>query len=164
MKTKNIFQLIFLLVFSLTTVSCDEGGDPAPGATKVVNMAGDWYVQTYVGESLVLDYSLISTYNTADDNGQEMWVDDHQNIWWFKATVPVDVKAQTFSGSDLPSSVDDYDITVNISNGKIIDDIATSTGGNKTDSIYMDIEFSDDPGTIYTLKGYRRTGFLEDEH
>ena len=57
-----------------------------------------------------------------------------------------------------------YDITVNIANGKILPGAATSSGGNVTDSIYFQIEFSDDPGTLYDVAGYRRTGFLEDEH
>ena len=34
----------------------------------------------------------------------------------------------------------------------------------KADSISFNIEFSDDPGTIYRIEGFRRTGFLEDEH
>ena len=52
-----------------------------------------------------------------------------------------------------------------ITNGKIIPGAATSTGGNVTDSIYFQINFSDDPDNlIYDVAGYRRTGFLEDEH
>ncbi|WP_409187208.1 lipid-binding protein [Antarcticibacterium sp. 1MA-6-2] len=51
-----------------------------------------------------------------------------------------------------------------MTNGKVLLDAATTSGGNITDSIHMNVEFSDDPGTVYTLAGYRRTGFLEDEH
>jgi hypothetical protein len=39
-----------------------------------------------------------------------------------------------------------------------------NSGGNKSDLISYKIEFSDDPGTIYEVNGYKRTGFAEDEH
>jgi hypothetical protein len=156
-------------------VSCDEGGDPDPGATKVVDMAGDWYVQTFIDGEMIADYSLISTYNTASDDGTEIWIDDNKNIYWFKLKSPVNTSSKTFSGMNLASSVVDddtstpdvietYDINVNVTNGTIVKDGATTSGGNTSDSISFDAEFSDDPGTIYQFRGYKRTGLLEDEH
>ena len=119
-------------------------------------------LQTYVGDELALDYALISSYNTAANDGQYMWVDDNQNIWWFKVKTPVEVESNT--GTDLASSVDGYDITVNITDGEVLKDAATTTGGNTTDSIHMNVEFLDNHGTIYTIAGYRRTGLIEDQH
>lgn len=160
----NLMKLTLCLTLVFGFVSCDEGGDPDPGATSVVEMAGDWYVQLD-GEG---DYYLISTYNTAADNGTEMWIDDHKNYWWFKAKTPINLSALTFGGSNLASSVPDgnstYDITVNITDGKIEKGTATTSGGNTSDGISFGIEFSDDPGTIYQFSGYKRTGFGEDEH
>lgn len=166
MINKKINLFIGILFLALTTVftSCDEVGDTDPGGTSTQDMAGDWYVQTYVGDALALDYQLISTYNTSDDDGTEMWIDDHAHIWTFKAKTPVTTSSLSFSGTDLESSVDGYDITVNISNGIISLDDTETSGGNTANGISFDIEFSDDPGTIYTLKGYKRTGFTEDEH
>ncbi|WMI66097.1 lipid-binding protein [Aestuariibaculum sp. YM273] len=165
MKTIKQYIAIPLLTLFLVTsfVSCDEVEDPNPGGTAVEKMAGDWYVQTFVGENLALDYQLISTYNTAA-NTDEMWVDDHQHIWWFKSKTPVNISDMSFAGTDLESSVDGYDITVTITNGKVTQGDTETSGGNMTDGISFDIEFSDDPGTIYTIKGYKRTGFAEDEH
>ncbi len=57
-----------------------------------------------------------------------------------------------------------YEITATVSNGVISNGSTMSSGGNLTDGIAFDIEFSDDPGTIYHVEGYRRTGFQEDEH
>lgn len=164
MKNIKYIQLFLLLTVGFFFVSCDEGGDPDPGKTEVVDMAGDWYVQTYLGDQLALDWSLISTYNTSTNDGEFMWVDDHQNIWWFKVKTPVNVETQTFSGTALASNVDGYEITVDIINGIIEEGAATTSGGNTTDKISMDVIFSDDPDNVYTLEGYRRTGFLEDEH
>lgn len=160
---KIIKPLIFLLAINLF-VSCDEGGDPDPGATQVVEMAGDWYVEGYLGDTLISDYVRISTYNTSADDDTEMWVDDHGNFWDFKTKSPVNVRLLTFEGTNLDSDVDGYVITVNISNGVISKNGATTSGGNTADGISFDVEFSDDPGTIYSLVGYKRNGLLEDEH
>ncbi|SHJ23995.1 lipid-binding protein [Pseudozobellia thermophila] len=161
---RDLFKTLTVAIALIALSSCDEGGDFDPGATQVVEMSGDWFVQTFVGDVLVLDYSQISTYNTAADDGTEIWVDDHGNIWDFKVKSPVDLQQLTFSGSDLTSVVEDYNITVSISNGTITKDGATTTGGNTADQISFDVEFSDDPGTIYTMIGYKRNGLLEDEH
>ncbi|PHQ62452.1 MAG: hypothetical protein COC08_00790 [Maribacter sp.] len=161
---KNINKILLFLLLGTFVTSCDEGGNPDPGETSVVEMAGDWYVQGFIGDQLIADYLLISTYNTATDDGTEMWVDDQGNFWEFKAKSPVNTTSLTFSGDALDSDFDGYIITVSISNGTIVKDGATTSGGNTADGISFDIEFSDDPGTIYTLSGYKRTGLLEDEH
>ncbi|KAA5828140.1 hypothetical protein FPF71_04705 [Algibacter amylolyticus] len=166
MKTINKYIVISILslFFVSSLVSCDETEDADAGGTKTEAMAGDWYVQTFVGDNLVLDYQLMSTYNTAANNQSEIWVDDHHHIWDFKVKTPVNVSALTFSGSDLESSVDDYDVNVTITNGTITKGDTETSGGNMSDGISFDAEFSDDAGTTYTIKGYKRTGFAEDEH
>ena len=58
-----------------------------------------------------------------------------------------------------------YDINVKITDGKIIKGGSTPPSGTTTDSIVFMVQFEDDePGTVYRASGYRRTGFLEDEH
>ncbi|UJH92362.1 hypothetical protein LZ575_07495 [Antarcticibacterium sp. 1MA-6-2] len=101
MKRKNILKSLIIMFISFSLVSCDTGGDPDPGATEVVDLAGDWYVMLLVdGEDIYgLGYNLISTYNTASDE-QEMWVDDHE-LWPMKVVTPVNVQSLTFSGTDL---------------------------------------------------------------
>lgn len=165
---RNILKTIILSVFvqAFLLVSCDRVGNGKEdvGGTSTQDMAGDWYVTTSVGKSVVLGYKKITTYNTSVNDGKEMWVDDLKNIWWFKVKSPINYSAKTFSGSKLHSSIEGYDVDVNITNGKIIPNAAKTSGGNKSDSISFDAEFSDDPGTIYHIGGYKRTGFAEDEH
>lgn len=174
--TSQFIKLILGLLFMFNFIACDEGGDPNPGATEVVEMTGDWYVQLLVdGEDVYgIGYYLLSTYNTSANNGNEMWIDDHE-LWPFKVKASVNVSAKTFEGSGLENEysyedeledgteVDVFPI-VTITSGQIIKGGATTSGGNPSDSISFTIEFSDDPGTIYTIEGYKRTGFLEDEH
>lgn len=176
MKKTIINKFLFLLILGVSFTSCDKGGDPDPGSTEVVKMAGDWYVQLLdQDQNVLVDYGILTTYNTAQNNGDNLWIDDNSNLYGFKFKTPVNVENKTFSGGNLASSVEDddpstpdvvetYDISVNLSDGKILEEAATTSGGNVSDSIYFKAEFSDDPGTIYTIAGYKRTGFLEDEH
>lgn len=162
-KTQFIIPVATFLIMSF--FSCDVVEDYDAGATKVVEMAGDWYVKTFDGDTEVIGYQLISTYNTAADNGNQIWIDDHQHIWEFKAKANVDYQNLTFDGDNLESKVGDYEITVSISNGKITKGDVLTDAENPTDGISFDIQFSDDTDNkTYTIKGYKRTGFAEDEH
>jgi len=157
----------FLILFAFLTIgmmSCDLGNDPDVGGTATQAVAGEWFTTfTIAGEDVYgLGYQLITTSNTAANSTTEFMIKDDAHTWDYKVKTPLNLDAKTFGGNALPNLA--YDITVNIANGKILPGAATSTGGNVTDSIYFEAEFSDDPGTIYQVAGYRRTGFLEDEH
>jgi hypothetical protein len=161
MKNK-LFILLALLSFGI--MSCDLGDDPAVEGTATQAVAGEWWTTfTINGEDVYsLGYQQITTSNTAANVPTEFLITDHAHTWDYKVKSPLNLDAKTFGGSSLENLA--YDITVNVTNGKILPNAATSTGGNVTDSIYFEVEFSDDPGTIYQVAGYRRTGFLEDEH
>ena len=83
----------------------------------------------------------------------------------------MDIPSRSFGSADtLISYVDGYDIKVLVRNGRIIQDAVTTAAGVVTDSIYFEIWFEDLDGatgivsdTLF-VSGYRRTGFLEDEH
>lgn len=162
MKNKNIKYILgtLLVLMFVTFSSCDEVEDADVGSTSVEEMAGDWYVQLDGTGS----YYHIYTYNTAADNGQEMWINDGGHFWEFTAKTPVNLSGLTFGGTNLASDYSGYKITINITNGKITKGNIITPAGNPTDGISFDIEFSDDPGTIYSLSGYKRTGFAADEH
>ena len=146
-------------------MSCDLGNDPDVGGTATQAVAGEWFTTFNASGETGGDYYLITTSNTAANSTNEFLIFDDANTWDYKVKSPLNLDAKTFGGTGLVSLVPDYEITVNITNGKIIPGAATSTGGNVTDSIYFQINFSDDPDNlIYDVAGYRRTGFLEDEH
>ena len=165
--SKTLYTSLFVSLLLMAFTSCDIVDDDDIGSTKVVDMAGDWYVKLLDngGNDIYgLGYQLISTYNTSSNDGTELWIDDRGHTWDFKVKATVNITGFTLSGSDLTSSVDGYDITVNITDGKITKGEVITEGGNPTDGISFNAEFSDDPGTIYTIVGYKRTGFAEDEH
>ena len=156
--------LIFIALLGIGFTSCDLGDDPAIGGTATQAVAGEWWTTfTIDGEDVYgLGYQPITTSNPAANTTTEFLIHDDAHTWDYKAKVPLNLDAKTFGGTGLQNL--SYDITMNITNGKILPGAAISTGGNVTDSIYFEVEFSDDPGVIYQVAGYRRTGFLEDEH
>ncbi|XCF06118.1 lipid-binding protein [Tamlana crocina] len=162
---KYILILLSLTVSLFTSCETEEGyKDFNVEKTDVIELSGDWYVETSLNGSVVLGYEIITTSNTANDNSA-IRIFDHEHIWAFNIAVPVNVENLTFEGSSLSSDVDGYQITVNITNGKIEKNgTLTSDTNMTTDLISFDAEFSDEPGNIYHIEGYKRSGYLEDEH
>lgn len=163
---KNIIIKLFVLTIGLIIVSCDEGGDPDPGATSTVEFAGDWFIVGYFDDGSVAyngDYVLHSTYNAAS-NDENFWIDDHDTFFELKTKVQANFNDFTFSGP--PNASELYtDGTVTISNGKILKNAGRSYGTRTVvDSIYFEAEFDWDPGTTYIFGGHKRTGFLEDDN
>lgn len=139
------------------------------GGTATENLAGEWYVQANVvenGEVIEDPYGIgrfkIMTYNTASNNANEIWIDDDQNFWKFKIKATADANGLTFSASSAQNQRGD-DITVNVTNGKITKNGGVQNNGSPADYITMDVEFSDDPGTIYRLEGVRYSGLKEND-
>jgi hypothetical protein len=159
-------KYLFLIAFTCTIVyACQK--KPEVGGTTTQSMANEWWVQLFDPSGALVYpasyYGHIATYNTSS-NTDEIWVDDQNEIWNFKVKAKADLNALTFTANKAVSVVDNYNIKVTITDGKIIPNVGHSKSGVLTDSIYMKIEFEDDPGTIYSLKGHARTRFAEDDY
>ena len=104
------------------------------GGTATESLAGDWYVEASV----------------------------EGNFWDFKIKATSDVNSLTFSATDaLNLSYDDC--TVTVTNAKILKNGGVQKNGSPADLISMDVEYSDDPGTIYHLEGVRYSGLEEND-
>lgn len=158
---KKIYFLsaaVTILAFS----SCQK--KPDAGGTATQKLANEWWVKLYDdGGTALTDFGHIATYNAAA-NTNEIWVDDQGEIWDFKVKATANVSNLTFSANQAVSVIDQYNIKVNITEGKIIENGGHSKNGVLTDSIYMKIEFEDDPGSIYSIRGHARTRFAEDDY
>lgn len=166
--------LYFLALFMIFSVfSCTE--DPEVWDSKVLELSGDWFVrydhESYGEDPFGSGFTPLMTFNTAKDDGTEIWITDDGNFWDYKVKVNVNASNLTF-GSDqaLVNSVDGYEIGVKIMNGKIIKNAVTQPSGYVSDSIYFEIWFEDleDQTGIANDKllvgGFKRSGFLEDLH
>ncbi len=160
-KLNYLFSVLICFVLAIVP-ACDLGDEPPIGGTLLEKMSGEWWVKIYLQGDEVLGYTLLSTYNTSSNNEVDLFVDDHE-VWPCKVTSKANLRDNSFSGSNLKNYYSE-DILVNILEGKIIPGVATTTGGNVSDSLYIRFKFSDDPDHEYIYAGYKRTGFLEDEH
>ncbi|MFY0713884.1 hypothetical protein J1D01_09425 [Seonamhaeicola sp. NFXS20] len=163
--------MILALAFSTSFVGCEQEESVADDSGLLVqDMMGGWYVKLlYNGEDVYeLGYYLLDIYNTST-NTNEIWIDDHE-LWPTKVKCPADPESLTFAGSGLVSQYSYVNSAGNtiipvldITNGKIIKNGTTAPGtGTTTDSIYFEVEFSNDPGTVYTIEGYKSTSKVED--
>lgn len=154
----NLYNVLLALIVVLTIGSCKKEATD-PGGTAVRAVAGEWWVQMDATGA----YSGISTYNTSANIPTEMWFDDH--FYGTKSKISVDQSNLTFSANKVKNSDPDYEVDITIKNAKIILNGAKGPVSKAvTDSIYYEAEYSDDPGTIYKLSGYRRTRFAGDDH
>ena len=170
---KKIIYSIFsisLLLFLFT--SCEEEVENWESSTG--DLDGNWYVyydhSTYGHDPFGVGLTPVYTYNTAADNGQEIWLTDEDHFWSYKVKIPADPANLTFGSQEAVTSVvDGYPIEVRVTNGKVIEDAVELPSGVMADSIYFEIWFEDlvdatgiENDTLY-VSGYRKTGFKEDE-
>ena len=131
------------------------------GGTATESLAGEWYLMASVDGSPIYGPFHLLTYNTSANNPNEIWIDDKGNFWDFKVKGTGDINSLTFSAANAQNV--SHDCTVNITNGKIIKNGGTQNNGSPADLLMMDVEFSDDPGTIYHLEGVRYSGLEEND-
>lgn len=173
---KLLKNIIILSLFVVTISSCKQlyewnqpkDRDIEYSTTWPIN--GEWFITFKfdngtgtIDDWYGLGYQKIMAYNTSGNSKDSIWIDDLKATWSFKGKVKCDPSNKIFGQNDSIKEIYN-DIKFILKNGKIIEDGVTCTSGTKSDSIYFEIEFSDDPGTIYYVSGYRRTGYLEDEH
>lgn len=77
--------------------------------------------------------------------------------------VNVNYAERTFSTPDFVNNVI-YESKVKISDGKVLENAATTPSGMPADSIVYMVQFDDDEnGLTYKVSGFRRTGFPADD-
>ena len=177
MIMKNIFKFLAISLLVVGAASCSK---EEIGGTAVQEMAGEWYVmvdgvdsngEITMEDPFGMGYFPIFTYNTNSNMATEMYVDDDDNFWGFKVIANIDYVQKTFNVSDAVMYYEEdeetgevYPVHVDIIDGKIVTDGATSPAGYKADSISFKVVFEDDQyiGAGYWdalwVHGYRRTG------
>lgn len=163
------YLFLLLAAVSLGFSSCDDT-DTDPGATAVVDMAGEWDVQVSIvnadgsvtgDDPFGLGTFKLSTFNTAANNTDQMWLTDNGNFWKFKFKVDLNYGARTFTASERDYNTEGTGKAV-VTNGKVLKGAATSLHGAPNDSIVFDVTFSDDDNALtYRVSGQRYTGFVE---
>ena len=157
---KKLSFLFFNFVLVTSFVACEKI-ESVPDDTDILisEVTGKWVVDI-VRDGDPQGTNTISTYNTGANGNNLMWLDDLEHSWGLKAKVSLNLQALTFSGSDLDELY--YDVTVDITEGKIIKGGATTPSGDVVDSIFFKAEFSDISGEIWEYSGYKSTAKVDD--
>jgi len=168
----RIFKLLLVSVVAVAFFSCKPTYEKEYSWSYPVS--GDWLMTPSVGGVVAGSPFEMRVYNSSI--GQDsIWIDDYPvikydtktkkysvtyNFWEMKVKAAVNMTDKTFQSAGSANSIigyatgvakNLYPLNIVITNGKII--------GN--DSIYLEMEYGDDPGTIYQLAGHRENGYDE---
>ncbi|WP_298288581.1 lipid-binding protein [uncultured Lutibacter sp.] len=160
-------KLLILGLLLVTACSPNEGYEDYPvEKLSLSEVASDWWVIALEPDGVTPafggDYVLVTTYNTGDNDGKTMFIDDHQNFFEFKTKIDVNLSDKTFTGKDNVELY--YDGEILLSNGSITKSSYITTSGTAMDEIYFEAEFDWYAGTTFIFKGHKRSGFLQDEN
>lgn len=164
------YVIILFAALSFSLVSCEET-ETEPGGTAVEKMAGDWIVtwelkdDQGVWKDVLGGTVSLNTYNTAANVPTEMWLKENY-LLNTAIKVSTNYDGRTFEMAKKTIDVDEDmwgnpQITLDITEGKVLEGAAKSPSGMPVDSIVCFVNVKDD-GT-YKVAGFRRTGFPADE-
>lgn len=159
----------------------DAYPDPVIETSSTYPVSGEYYVlynhAEYGEDPFGAGFTKVFISNTAANDGKEIWIGDYAasaddyGFWQYKVKVPVNVTDLTFGNTEaVVNNAAGYPIQIKIMNGKIFKEASLMNSGVKADSIYFEVWFEDLEGATgiaddkLLVSGYRRTGFLEDEH
>lgn len=179
---KYIVSLTLGVLMAMTFSACHTETDVDAGGTAIEKMCGSWDVQidavdannqVIEGGEDFFDLGLLPwyTYNTSDNDIDQMWIWDQNTFWDFRFKVDVNYAARTFSATDVVYEAGQYEEeepgTATILNGKVVENGGLNLHGKPWDTIEFDLSFSDDPYPEYYgfhhyhVHGLRHSGFTE---
>lgn len=171
-------KLIYLCmaILCMTFASCEKD---EVGGTATQALAGEWYVTVDAVDAnnnvTALDpYGmgkfLVSTFNTAANVSDQMWISDNGNFWNFKVKMTSDVQNLSFTTNGEAANAaynkdgSLYDCKVNVEGGKVLPGQGLTPHGTPADSIVFYVSFNDDePGNKYKVSGIRYSGLTQDD-
>lgn len=173
---KLIKKLFILCLFLVVAASCETAKDYEMGFTPIYPLSGEWMVR-FTDPSVATPTSgifVMSTFNTADNSSNQMWIRvtstsaTAANIAYtgrFDGKISCDVAAKTFSGESVVNtySTATTALTFTITGGTVITDGYDTATGGKSDKITFTMTDSRKPGRTFTVTGFRRTRWLDDE-
>jgi len=186
MKAMKKYIFVLITISFLMYSSCDflddldEIKEPEIEYASTYPISGEYYAEfayPVYGDLFGAGLVNINIFNTAADDGQEVWITDRGNYWDFKVKCKVNMDNLTFGSAD--TLIDEqWGVKVVVQNGKIMEEASLQPSGIMSDSIYFEIWLEDigpyingavgsdiiGEADYLNVSGFRRTGFLEDEH
>lgn len=165
MKIFKIFTVMCCLVFGFT--ACETYDDPEVEYSSIALMSGEWIVKL-TDPSNVAAKAVMYTYNTADESTTQMWLrigtaTASNAKFGVRGKVGIDLANKSFSVVGEQNAYLTTNSKFTVTGGTVITDGATTPSGHKADAISFKLTSDKNPGVEYTVEGYRRTGWPEDE-
>jgi hypothetical protein len=161
-EMKKLINYILVVCLAVMTFSsCETYKDNYKQEfSPIYPLCGEWTVDITDQTTSAVSHTYIYTYDTADKTATAMWLYINKAGYGTKCKLTCDAKAGTFSGSSAANAL--LGGTNTVTEGKVVVNGATTPSNGKSDAITMTY-YSSLSGHTYTISGYRRTFFDEDE-
>lgn len=164
----KMFKIFALLVVILSFSACETYSDPKVEYSSIALMSGEWKV--VINDPITKEdvKAVIYTYNTADESVTQMWLrigtaTAFNAKYGVRGKVDIDLNKKIFSVTDQQNAYLTKESKFSILNGTIVTGGATTPSGYKADAISFKLITETNPGVEYSVTGFRRTGWPEDE-
>lgn len=169
---KRIKYVLTVLLMAIAFTSCETYGDYDTEYSVLYPICGEWVVNIYDASGAVtVEGVTCNTYNTADNAVDKMWVKmgSASTNYGILGKVSCSVSSKEFSGDNVPNLVDSEDGTTSstsfsISNGKVTLRGYDTPTGHKADAIEFTLVNSKYPNETIVVKGFRKTGWVDEDY
>jgi hypothetical protein len=171
-KMKTIIKILAVISIIMILQGCETYKDYEIEYTPVYPLSGEWYVRftdISVTPNVTSGLILVSTYNTSDNSMNQMWIraTSSSTLYTgrFTGKINCDVGNLSFGGDIVTNTY--YTTTptptFSITEGKVeLNGYNTATGG-KSDKISFRMTDTRKAGKTYTVSGFRRTAWPDDQ-
>ena len=177
---RMIKRLLILSFFLAFAAGCETYDDYKIEYSSVYPLSGEWMVRfttvtkTVDGltdSTITSGLIVLSTFNTADNSTTQMWIratSSSTNAAYtgrFTGKINCNVADKTFTGDNTVNTYFSSGTipTFTISAGTIVTDGYDTASKGKSDKITFTMIDTRKPGKTYTVSGFRRTRWAEDE-
>ena len=167
---KKLTYILFL-VATLGLAACNSEDLSYDVDHTAIHPLGGQYVVTLSKNGVVLQQTYATLSNTVDNAANQCWIRIGSyttgGAIGINGKIGCDVNSLSFSGTDienLAGNVTSSKETFTVTDGKVELKGITAPSGTIADKISFSYTTTKDPGTVYTVEGWRYTGWPEDDY
>lgn len=167
---KQLTYILFL-VATLALTACNSEDRSYDVDYTAIHPLGGQYVVSVTRNSEAPKQTYATLSNTVDNVANHCWIRigsyTTAGAMGINGKISCDVKATTFAGNNienLAGNVVTSKETFTLTNGKVELKGITAPSGTVADKISFTYTTTKDPGAVYTVEGWRYTGWPEDDY
>lgn len=168
---KQIKNIYLFLLAALTLMACNSEDRSYDVEYTPIHPLGGQYVVSISKNGTKVTDSYCTLSNTTNYDKEKCWIRigsySSTAIYAINGKIDCNVPALTFSGTgieNLAGNVVTSTQTFAIANAAVVLKGVTAPSGTLADKISFSYTTTKDPGTVYTVEGWRYTGWPEDDY